>query len=342
MKITKQRSVWMGWMFVLLCAVAVPIVRAADPQPNAARQRLLDKLRERRAKTPPENSVKPANGVLSLTHAGQLRTYRLHRPRGAAEGRAMPLVIVMHGLGADGGMTQALSGFDAIADKHGFAVVYPDGLGRMWRFWENLDGKIANGSTDDVGFIAALIDQFVKEGLVDRRRVYATGISNGGYMSNRLGCSLSDKIAAIAPVAGSMLKLTTEQLRPSRVMPTMTFHGTADHIVQQNGTDAITKLGLSLSASEVAAWWAKANGCATVPQTESLPDKVDDGTRVVRHTYRTAKDEPLVVYYEIEGGGHTWPGGNFQPEVLLGKTSKEIVASELIWEFFRQHALPNR
>lgn len=342
MQSTMPRCLWLNWVFVWLCVVTVPIVTAADPPATAARQRLLDKLKERRAKNSSETSAKSANGILSLTHAGQLRTYRLHRPRGVAQSQTVPLVIVMHGLGADGGMTQALSGFDAIADKQGFAVVYPDGLGRMWRFWENLDGKIANGSTDDVGFIAALIDQLVKDGVADRRRVYATGISNGGYMSHRLGCSLSDKIAAIAPVAGSMLKHTTEPLKPSRVVPTMTFHGTADRIVQQNGTDAITKLGLSLSASEVAAWWAKSNGCEMVPQTESLPDKVDDGTHVVRHTYRTAKGEPLVVYYEIEGGGHTWPGGNFQPEVLLGKTSKEIVASELMWEFFRQHALPDR
>ncbi len=327
-----------GVLFVPLCERAT----AADPQKDAARQRLLEKLKARREQAQSNATATPAKGVSTLMHANQSRTYRLHRPKGVAEKKAVPLVIVLHGFGADSAMTEVMSGFNGVADKHGFAVVYPDGIGRMWRFWEDLDGKIAMGSTDDVGFIAALIDQLVQDGLVDRRRVYACGISNGGYMSNRLGVSLSDKIAAIGPVAGSMPKFMAEQLKPSRGMPTITFHGTDDRIVRQDGTDAFSKLGFSLSATELAEWWAKANGCIVVPKNETLPDSADDGTKVVRHTYRTAQGKPLVMHYEIEGGGHTWPGGALQPEFLLGKTSKDINASELLWEFFQQHALPER
>jgi polyhydroxybutyrate depolymerase len=159
-------------------------------------------------------------------------------------------------------------------------------------------------------------------------------------MSNRLGCSLSDKIAAIAPVAGSMPKLMSDKINAPRAMPVMTFHGTDDRIVKPNGADFFSKTELSLSATELAAWWAKSNGCSAKPVTEAMPDTADDGTRVTRHSYRNAQNETLVIHYEITGGGHTWPGGAFQPEILLGKTTKDINASELMWEFFHKHALP--
>lgn len=320
-----------------LLTICMSVAMAADPQREAARQRLIDKLKERRQKAPAPTA---AAGTQSLKHADKDRTYRLHRPKGTATGQPVPLVIVLHGFGADGGMTEVLSGFDAVADKHGFAVVYPDGIGRMWRFWENLDGRVAAGSPDDVGFIAALIDQLVQTKVADPRRVYVTGISNGGFMSNRLGCSLSDKVAAIAPVAGSMPKFMAEKLKAPRVMPTMTFHGTDDRVVKPNGEDIFSKTETSLSATELAAWWAKSNGCTAKPATESMPDTADDGTRVTRHSYRNAKGEALVIHYEITGGGHTWPGGSFQPEFLLGKTTKDINASELMWEFFQKHSLP--
>lgn len=331
-------------VMVCLCVFGgwIPTTESADPQREAARERLLEKLRARRVSKAIDDNPQVAKGASTLKHAGHVRTYRLHRPQGVAASKPVPLVICMHGLGADSGVTEAMSGLNAVADKHGFAVVYPDGVGRMWCFWENLDGKIAKGSRDDVGFIAALIEQLVRDGVADRRRVYACGISNGAYMSNRLACSLSDKIAAIGPVAGSLPKFMAEKQKPPRVVPVISFHGTDDRIVQQNGADAITKLGLSMSAGEMAAWWAKANGCVATPKSEAVPDTANDGTKVTRHSYRNAKGESLVIYYEIDGGGHTWPGGNFQPEFLLGKTSKDINASELMWEFFHKHTLPER
>ena len=197
------------------------------------------------------------------------------------------------------------------------------------------------GPTGDVGFLAALIDELVQSGTVDARRVYATGISNGAFLSNRLGCELSDRIAAIAPVAGTRIKIAAENTPAPRAMPVLYFHGTSDKIVGLDGTDFITKGQHSLSADELVAWWAKRNGCDKPPRVEKLPDAVaTDGTTVERRTFAAKPAGAPVIYYQITGGGHTWPGGSFQPEFMLGKTSRDIDASAIIWQFFSQQSLP--
>lgn len=280
----------------------------------------------------------------TIEHGGKPRTYRLHVPAGFTKGKPVALVIVLHGFGANGKITEVLTGLTPLADKHGFAVVYPDGLLSVWRFWEAdrpaARPKLARVRADDVGFVEELIDQLIKEGVADRRRVYVTGISNGAYMTHRLGCDLGDKIAAIAPVAGTMAKPMSESLKPTRPMPVVYFHGTEDKIVGIGGADLFSKQAISLSADDVVAWWAKHNGCADEPQVEKLPDKAEDGTTVERKMYAAGKSGAPVIFYEIHGGGHAWPGGNLQPEALLGKTTRDINASEIIWEFFSKFMLP--
>lgn len=278
-----------------------------------------------------------------LEHAGQTRSFRLFVPKSVSKDKAVPLVIALHGFGADAVSQEVMSGLDEVAKEQQFIVAYPDGIGRMWRFWETLgpgeDRKPAVGSIDDVGFIAALMDQLIDAGAVDRRRVYVTGMSNGAFMTNRLGYELGDKIAAIAPVAGTLPKNMAEQAKPSRPMPVIYFHGNDDKIVKKDGVDMFSRVGFSLSSMELAQWWAKRNGCRVEAQVDVLPDSADDGTTVKRHQFTAKAQGAPVVYYEIIGGGHTWPGGNFQPEFLLGKTSRDLRASEVMWEFFKQHAL---
>ena len=138
-----------------------------------------------------------------------------------------------------------------------------------------------------------------------------------------------------------MIKGLTDTARPPRAMPVLYFHGTDDKIVGIDGTDFITKGKHSQSADELVAWWAKTNGCVTPPRVEKLPDIVaNDGTTVERRTFPPGPSGAPVVYYQITGGGHTWPGGSFQPEFMLGKTCKDIDASALIWQFFAEHSLP--
>jgi polyhydroxybutyrate depolymerase len=258
------------------------------------------------------------------------RTYRFHMGRAAK--KPAPLIICIHGLGSNGQQTETLTGLSELADTKGFAVAYPDGERKMWRYQEG---------SEDVEYIKALMDALVKSGEADPKRIYATGISNGAYMSNRLAIDLGDRIAAIAPVAGSLLKPMAAIARPPRPMPVMAFHGTADEVVGYDGKDAISKRALSLPAEEMAAWWAQKNGCADKPEVEKIEDKADDQTNVERWSWKAGEKGAPVVFFKIEGGGHTWPGSKVNVEKLLGKCTREILASELLWEFFEKFSLKN-
>jgi polyhydroxybutyrate depolymerase len=278
----------------------------------------------------------------TLEHADHERTYLLHLPAGLHDGEAVPLVIALHGLTMDGPSMETITGLSDVADEKGFAVAYPNGLGRMWRFWERheLGQRVRReaGYVDDVGFIGALIDVLVANGTVDARRVYATGLSNGAYMSNRLAVSMSDRIAAIAPVAGTMSQALAE-LKPPRAMPVLYIHGTDDRIIGFDGVDGFTQRKSSLDAKELVAWWCDQNGCRKVVPGEALEDAADDGCRVVRSVYKNDAGPP-VVFYEVNQGGHTWPDGRFQPERLLGPVCRDFNASAVMWEFFSQYSLP--
>lgn len=273
-------------------------------------------------------ALKPGDHERTMEHGGLTRTYRLHVPKDFKD-KPVPLVMVIHGLGATGKITETLTGFTPLADKKGFAVVYPDG---EKRFWDYLTDK-------DVKFLTALMNQLTKEGLADEKRIYFTGISNGGYMSNRMGWDLSDKIAAIAPVCGTISKAQAEKAKPGRHLPVLCIHGTEDTIVGYNGKDFITRKEMSLGAEDQVRWWAKKNGCEEKPKVEELPDTAKDGTKVERQTF-ASKDGADVILYKVIGGGHTWPGGSVQPKVMLGKTSQQFNASEVIWDFFAKHPLP--
>lgn len=276
-----------------------------------------------------------------LSHADRERTYRLHLPADMSTGTAVPLMIALHGLSMDGRSMEAVTGLNDVADAHHFAVAYPNGLGRMWRFWERselgLRVRREAGYVDDVGFIEAMIDALVAEGTVDARRVYVTGLSNGAYMSNRLAISLSDRVAAIAPVAGTMSQALAN-LEPPKKMPVLYIHGTDDRIVGYDGIDGFTRRKSSLDAEEFVDWWCEHNGCDQDLPVESLDDVADDGCLVIRHV-STNDDQTPVVFYEVTRGGHTWPDGRFQPERFLGPVCRDFNASETIWRFCSQHAL---
>lgn len=281
----------------------------------------------------------------TLKVGAQTRTYLLHLPPGAAGENPMPLVVCLHGAGGTGKIQEALSGFDAVADRHHFAVAYPDGRKRMWVYMDAKDllGRDLPGEDrgfDDSGFLMGLADDLVRTGIADKRRIYFTGISNGAYMSNKMGCEHADRIAAIAPVSGTMPHRLADTARPKRPLPVLYMHGTEDSMVGYDGKDRFSRRGFSLPAEELVAWWAKKNGAAEKPTVEKLPDAEKDDTTVERRTHAAGEKSAPVVFYKITGGGHTWPGGSVQPEGMLGNVCRDINASEVIWEFFSKHALP--
>lgn len=305
---------------------------------DQGRQRRI--LRERSPGTTPQQQPSDNNDSQErITYQGRLRTYILHTPKDYTPNRSMPLVLVFHGGNGRGRSVQRNSGFNDLADQQGFFVAYPDGIDRHWN-----DGRLDtdNPDVDDVGFVAALIDHLVKTKNIDSSRVYATGISNGGAMVLKLACDLSDKIAAFAPIASSLSVRLASSCKPSKPVSILMFNSPDDPYMPWEGGMGRGRGGMKLSVPETVEWWRKHNDCSPQADNNTLPmTAASDGTRVRVSRYSGGRSDTEVVLYTIEGGGHTWPGGQLsRREQEFGTTSRQVDASEVMWEFFQRHALP--
>lgn len=317
---------------------------AAVPRSAAAEEPAAPQVSGAAAERPKVSRVRKRNSTnrdLSLTHAGLERVAILHLPSPPEAARPRPLVIVLHGLMTTAAMTQAMTRFDQVADEHDFLVVYPDGVSKMWRFWEGTGRKPPNRDlevVDDPGYLLHLVDSLAEEKLIDRRRVYLTGFSNGGFMANRMAWEYGDRFAAIASVAGSIPNLLLDA-KPVRPVPTLLIHGTEDAIVEFGGSQKFGRGTQFVGARDVAKWWAGKNHCAAA-ETTLLPNPCDDGTLVRQIRYPAGAGGGEVCLLEITGGGHTWPGKVILPKAIVGTTCQDISASEVIWEFCSKQALP--
>jgi polyhydroxybutyrate depolymerase len=284
---------------------------------------------------------KPGNHTRSLEVDQRQRNYLVHVPPSYDGSRTFPVVLAFHGGGSDADMMVAFCGLNDKADRAGFLAVYPNGTGRLPRAltWNagNCCAYAMQNKVDDVAFTRAVIADLEKALKVDGKRIYATGMSNGGMMAYRLAAELSERIAAVAPVGGPM---GTETCKPKRPVPVMHFHGTADEFAPfAGGKGAKSLSGTNFySVDHSINAWLKANGCPKEPVVTRFADAAKDGTTVVRRTYGPGKDGSEVVLVVIEGGGHTWPGR--QPRLaLLGKSTRNISANDMMWEFFQRHSL---
>ena len=269
-----------------------------------------------------------------ITVGDAVRTYSLYMPSGMERRKPAPLLFVLHGSGGSGEDMRTVTqrGFERLADRDKFVVVYPDALARRWNEQE--------GNIDDDGFLLAVVDQLAARGLADAKRVYFAGISNGGMMAERMACEYADRVAAIAVVAGSMTENMSTVCKPSRAMPVLMIHGTEDRIVPWSGgaVAGFEDFGKVLSARAAAHFWAARNLCGETPRVLAEPDlDPTDGIRVQTEVFADCKKKAEVDFVVVEGGGHTWPGGyQYLPERFIGKTSKDIDASKIIWEFFQR------
>ncbi|HWO37251.1 MAG TPA: PHB depolymerase family esterase [Candidatus Acidoferrum sp.] len=185
---------------------------------------------------------------------------------------------------------------------------------------------------DDVAFLNQMLDQLALKYSVDTRRIYATGLSDGGFMALRVGCNMADRVAAIAAVGAAMPK--TMICLPARPVPALFINGTDDPIVPDNGGTYKPGRFHVLSAEDSTKTWAKFDRCEEKPAQDKLPSSDKGGKETKTFTYGACKDNAQVVLYSVKGGGNTWPGGEpYTTEKEVGKTSNAINANEAIWSF---------
>ena len=277
----------------------------------------------------------------TLDSGGRERTYYLHVPAGLDPGGS-PLVVVLHGGAGTGPGAAKQTHFSAAADLHHFIVAYPNGTDRA-RPIMNLMGKpgfltwnaghccayAMLNRIDDVAFIRAMVAEIERDHAIDRRQVYATGISNGGMMSYRLACEASDVFAAIGVVSGS---LVTPGCAPAAPVAILHIHGTADEYVPLEGGIGRKSIGKTLypPPRDGIALWVKADGC------RAQPGETQDAAGVKTLDYRDCRAGTEVALRLIEGGGHSWPGGD-RMLALLDAPSPALDATEVIWRFFAAH-----
>lgn len=286
--------------------------------------------------SPAENSTR----LHTLTVDGRERHYLLHFPPQYNAARPWPVVLSLHGSNSNGQIQLEFTAMNETADREGFVLVCPYGTGERDRllFWNagNCCGYAQQKQVDDVAFVDALLDQLAREVSLDASRVYAAGMSNGAMMAYRLASELADRFAAVATVAGTM---GAETCQPSRPVSVVHFHGTNDEFVPVAGGPGRRSVSGTkhFSVEHSIRAWVEANGCPPEPSVATLPNQHDDGTSTVRYVYGPGRQQSEVVLYLTHGAGHTWPGRPPRPH-YLGKTTYNLVANDLIWEFFQRHS----
>ncbi|MEH2063875.1 MAG: alpha/beta fold hydrolase [Nostoc sp.] len=260
-----------------------------------------------------------------LQNQGKLRTYYFYTPKSYNPDRAMPLVLVFHGDDGSGRSISNVTQFNELADKKGFIVVYPDGINQKWSLRGNGQGRV-----DDVLFVSALIDHLKQQMNIDDHKVYATGFSRGGILTQALACKLPDKIAGFASVAGSLPVRLKPNCQPPTPISMLMINGTNDRDVLYEGDDH-TQRGALVSISDMVDFWRSHDQCTS--SSGSLQFSED---KVKTSLYKACSGNSEVWELAVVNGGHFWPGG-FSTDKSLNKFNAKLGlnASETIWNFFQ-------
>lgn len=291
----------------------------------------------------------PGAHELALPFDNLPRRYTIYLPKNYRAGNKWPAVIMFHGGGGTAKAAMKETSLTETANREGFLAVFPEGNApdpsKPGRFrdnpqtWNDGSGRFFAGekNIDDVGFTHALLDDLISRFNTDPQRIYVTGFSNGASMAYRLGAELAPRVAAIAPVASSGLKVADPRiLRP---VPMVTIQGDADprNPLAGGDVDIFGTIQRRPPPGESVAKWAQLNGCS--PKAQTIVDR--NGVKAVR--YGECHENAEVIYYIVEGMGHTWPGGiALLPEDLVGKTTDKLKANEVLWDFFKRQRLPDQ
>jgi polyhydroxybutyrate depolymerase len=284
----------------------------------------------------PSGGLTAGTYTRSLSVSGRERSYLVHVPGTLAAAKPAPVVLILHGGGGNAQSVEEMSNYDAESDASGFLAVYPNGTGRLQGVlltWNagTCCGYAQSEGVDDVEFIRAVIEDLAGLTPIDRHRIYATGMSNGAIMSYRLACELSDEIAAIAPVSGT---LNVEPCLPGRPLSVIHFHGTADENVPYDGgigDESISRVDFT-SVQYTIDFWLDVDGCPDVPEADRSGD-------IIHQRFAPCDQGTAVELYTVVGGGHAWPGGS-KPRGAADTPTQQISATHLSWEFFEANPLP--
>ena len=265
----------------------------------------------------------------AIAFNGEIRRYLLYVPRHRLGGEPLPLVLMFHGGASHPRGIARVSGMHYIAEREGFIVAYPAGIPGRWGLTWNPGGADVNSPGGDVGFARALVDELRRRYEIDPRRVYAAGMSVGGVLVYRLACTMSNRFAAIAVVAGTM---ATENCRPSLPVSVLHIHGTADQRVPlRGGRGRMTARHNNWPpVADGISRWCEINRCGQPGQVVRLIDGL------VGHRYTGDGDVEL---WLVEGGRHVWPGSPARAWWWWKRApTAGFCASEKVWQFFAEHA----
>jgi polyhydroxybutyrate depolymerase len=319
---------------VSVLALAALVLRATTPAPPE----------------PPRRTGRLSHG--EMVWEGRTRTWLTYRPERVRSPAA--LVLALPGSGQSGEALRRATnfGFEALADREGFLLVYAEAwregsaLGHEWNDCRRHTAQPAHGeNVDDVGFVLEVVEATAREHPVDRARVYAAGVSDGGQLAFRVAAEHPDRLAAIAAVVAQQPTPENSSCpEPRGPISVLVMNGTEDPVIPYQGGEASFhgwfSAGDVQSAEETISYWRRVNAVDAAGTREELPDRSPgDGSTVVRERWGSPSGHEVVLY-SIVGGGHTIPGGyRGAPDFLLGATNQDIDAAEEIWDFFRRHRL---
>lgn len=331
---------------LLLALTGVPRVTEAGPEPEASAGKV-------RSTEGAKASLAPGDHEFQVQHGGRKRYYLVHVPPGGDSRNPRPVVLAFHGGGGDAKGMRLHYGLERVADREGFILVFPEGSGRLGRKMLTWNAGTCCGyamaqRVDDVGYVGALLRDLARRTPVDQTRVYATGHSNGAMMSYRLTAEMPDRIAAIAPVAGSMVVSSPNPRRPVSILH---IHSVDDPRALYDGglgpPFPLTKSRVfHPSVSRTICWWVQHNGCPAQPREGELlrgtPGSKEAAHTAQRFVYGPCREGTEVALLRLTGAGHGWPGGtSILSERIMGPATSVIDASEELWAFFRRFSRPD-
>jgi polyhydroxybutyrate depolymerase len=268
----------------------------------------------------------------TLNYQGQVRNYIAVHPTRASTSGPAPAIFLLHPRDTDIVSMANLALAGRLAANDGAWVFLPEAVDGQWH-----DDPSPTGSQtdlpDDVGFLSALIDTAVAEDGVDANRIYVAGYSNGGYMAQRIGCELTDKVAGIGVVSAALRVPLAAVCRPTQALSVVLMPGTDDPIIPYNGNASIE------SAAATVQFWLDNDRCISAPTVTNYAQVAGDTTTVSLSHYTACTAGSEVRVYTIQNGGHTWPGSPFTGQNILGATSKTIDATLELWNTLSSHSL---